>query len=320
MVPSRRHALAGVLIFVCLLAGCAKKPNGFAQRFIRPGEPKIDFGSPAAVQEKGSLEDYMRRVRRAVANARPEPRDGVVPSIELRNPELAAALLAVTSSPGARTHREAAAAYRKVGIHDKAFDHLSEALRFEPRDAAALDARARIWRDWGFPDRSLVDAHRAVYYAPLSAEAHNTLGTVLQALGQRKQARREYERAVRLDGNAAYARNNLCYLEFLDGRHEKAIEHCEAAVGIDPSLVAARNNLALAYAAAGRLDLARREFLAAGNDAAGQFNLGIVHLANRQYYKAAGAFKAAHTAEPSMRIAGDRERQARRLAASEGTD
>ena len=83
--------------------------------------------------------------------------------------------------------------------------------------------------------------------------------------------------------------------------------------GIDPALKAARYNLALAHAGAGRMDLAA-ESLAAGGDAAeASFNLGILHLARRDYRRAASAFDAASRARPTFNLARERALQARVL-------
>jgi len=64
-------------------------------------------------------------------------------------------------------------------------------------------------------------------------------------------------------------------------------------VRLEPTLAAAHNNLALTYAAAGDLDRARQEFLAAGDAASAHYNLGIVHLAKHDYASAADSFEEA---------------------------
>jgi Tfp pilus assembly protein PilF len=119
-------------------------------------------------------------------------------TVEAADPALAAVLLALRMAPSAAGHRAAAAEYRRLGILDTAFDHLTAATRLDPRDAAAYDARARIWRDWGFPQMGMGDAARAVYYAPRSAAAHNTWGTLLAAAGRQAEARRQFELALDL--------------------------------------------------------------------------------------------------------------------------
>lgn len=133
-------------------------------------------------------------------------------TVEAQDPALAAALLLVALVPTPEHHRAVADEYRRLRILDAAFDHLSAATRLNPRDAAAYDARARIWRDWGFPEFGMADSARAVFYAPHSAAALNTRGTLLAAVGLREQALRAFEAALTLDPNASFARVNLCRL------------------------------------------------------------------------------------------------------------
>ena len=82
---------------------------------------------------------------------------------------------------------------------DAAYRNFNRAIALNPRDAAAYEGLARVWRDWGLPALALGDAHRATYYAPQSASARNTYGTVMQALGRYDDARAAYELASRLD-------------------------------------------------------------------------------------------------------------------------
>ena len=100
---------------------------------------------------------------------------------------------------------------------DAAYRNFNRAIALNPRDAAAYEGLAKVWRDWGLPALAVGDAHRATYYAPQSASARNTYGTVMQALGRDDDARAAYEPASRLDSKAAYAVNNLCYLAFSAG-------------------------------------------------------------------------------------------------------
>jgi tetratricopeptide (TPR) repeat protein len=134
-------------------------------------------------------------------------------TVESRDPKLAAALLVLRLRPSAAHHRVAADEYRRLGVLDVAFDHLTAAIRMNPKDAAAYDARARIWREWGAPRLGMGDAARAVFYAPGSAAAQNTLGTLLAATDQRDDARRAFTKALALDPSASFARENLDWLD-----------------------------------------------------------------------------------------------------------
>jgi tetratricopeptide (TPR) repeat protein len=147
-------------------------------------------------------------------------------TVEARDPALAAALLKLGLVASPEQHRAVAGEYRRLGILDTAFDHLTAAIRLDKHDAASYDARARIWRDWGFSRLGMGDAARAVYYAPRSAAAHNTWGTLLAAAGQRDDARREFEIALALDPGASFARVNLCRLVVLSGKGTTGAEAC----------------------------------------------------------------------------------------------
>lgn len=136
-------------------------------------------------------------------------------TIESHDPALAAALLTLRLGPSAARHRDVATEYRRLRIDDAAFDHLTAATRLEPKDAAAYDELARLWRDWGYPQMGMPDAARAVFLAPRSAETHNTRGTLLAALGLTDAARREFETALSLNPDADYAAANLRYLDRL---------------------------------------------------------------------------------------------------------
>ncbi len=272
---------------------------------------------PAKRPPADSLEVFMRKVRALSAEARPER----VPTttLESTRPRLAAAAAAATFAPSPETLRAAAAEYALAGVNDRAFEYLHRSIRLAPRDAAGYDALARLWRDSGFPQLGLGDAYRAVYYAPASAIAHNTLGTMLQALGHRDAARREYERALGLESTAVYALNNLCYGWVLAGEGRHAVGACEKALAVDPDFAPARHNLALAFAVAGNISATRRTFDANSDRAEALYNIGIVHLARREYRDAIKAFEAVQALRPDMRLATARLRQSQ-AAIERGAD
>lgn len=300
---------AALAIGLMVVSGCASGGGSLISRFVKPGEPVMDYGKlPIARTE--SLQQHIRKVRHvsAVASSR---QTSFGATIEGSDPRLAAALLFEAVLPSAESHLQVAEEYRRLGVLDSAHARLNRALRRAPHMAEAHEAMARVWRDWGLPELGLGSAYRATHYDPLSASAQNTLGTLLNALGETEGALKAYGHAVRLDPMAGWALNNLCHLEFTRGRLEVAQTHCEAALAVTPVLSAAHNNLALVYAAAGRIDRAQQEFRAGGDGAAAEYNLGIVHLANGQYSAAARAFEAAIKARPDFTAAKVRARAAR---------
>jgi tetratricopeptide (TPR) repeat protein len=300
-----------VLLAVALVPGCAARRHQ-STPFIKPGKPAVEIGKPLDGKPQ-NFEAYVTQLRELAVRARRNPTGSLLPTVETRDRALAAALLRVVIEPTPAAHRAVAERYRDLGIPDLAYDHFERATQLDRTDAAAYEGLARVWRDWGFPQLGLADANRAVYYAPSSASARNTLGTLLVALGQRPEARAAYEKALELDGAAAYALNNLCYLSFLEGKPIQAVSECREALALDPTLKSARNNLALANVAAGRSDVARSDFLAAGGTAEAFYNIGIAQMAAKHYAAALAAFNAARSERPAWRAAQQRARQASRL-------
>jgi tetratricopeptide (TPR) repeat protein len=286
-----------------LLSGCAAR-GGVVAPAARPSSTAaVASEAPAPTSE---LSDYMAKIRHLSASAPPSRTTTALETLESRDTGLAEDLRHLSAAPTAAAHRAVAERYRQRGVLDAAHRHYNAALKLDGRDALAYEGLARVWRDWGLSNLALGDAYRAVYFAPTSAAVHNTLGTVLQALGQHENARTAYERASGLDPQAAYALNNLCYLSFVDGRVQGAIDACHKALSLEPALTAARNNLALAYAAIGRIDLARTELLDANDVSRGLYNIGIVHLAAGDQSAAVAAFDAASRANPLLAIARER--------------
>lgn len=244
---------------------------------------------------------------------------GPLPVVETWDPVLAAALAVLEAEPTAANHRQVASAYLSFGVTDIAHRHLSAAIALDPSDAVAYEARARIWRDWGFARLGIGDAHRAVYYAPQSAEAENTLGTLLQALGEPADARHAYERALTLDNRAAYVASNLCYLLLAQGEMAGAEAACRRAVAADPASTTAHNNLGLVYATAGRMDDAEAAFLEGGGQAWASFNLGLVYLATGDVARARDRFAEALRHDPRLDASRVRLRQALALLRDRAT-
>jgi len=231
--------LAAVLLSSSVMAGCAH--SGAASNRYLHGRPS-EYTLPAPVDAAASEADLASTVRRLQAEATREP-TVAAPTVEATDVELRDALAVAAAAPSSESHRRAAAQFLRVGITDQAADHLSAAIALDPRDAAAYEMLARLWRDWGFPGEALGDAHRAAYYAPDSAASHNTLGTVLHRLGRYADARGRYEQALILDPTAVYALNNLCAVALDQGDGARAVAACRRALDLDPGMPAATRNL-----------------------------------------------------------------------------
>jgi tetratricopeptide (TPR) repeat protein len=307
-------AHVGVLACVCLTAACAShRPRSLSDRFVRGAtaadlKDDVDLGFPPAPESDAEADVPM-------LDLHPREKHSNLPTIEERDQALATALSELSATSPPASYVKAGQEYRRLGIFDSAYKNFQQALSLNPRDGAAYDQLARLWRDAGLPAIALGDAHRAVSFAPDSAAARNTLGTVLYTLGDLNGAEREFRRVLDLNPDATWAVSNLCYVAYLRGEVVRALELCEEALRATPDLTAARNNLALVHASAGRLDDAKREFIAAGGVAHGLYNTGIVHLARSDYAAAVEAFAAAVREDPKMIDAVRRAADARARAA-----
>jgi tetratricopeptide (TPR) repeat protein len=300
MFVCAHRQLVALLLSTALFGGCAASTRGsWATRFVQPGTPSVDLGGPAP--EASDVRDANSQALKATAPASPPATGGL--SVEDFDKRLSAAILLERLWPTAENHLRVAEEYRRLGILDASAHHIDQALRVAPRFADAHEAMARIWRDWGMPDRGLGAAYRATSYAPHSASAQNTLGTLLAALGNADAASGAYQQALLLDPASVWAQNNLCDLERQRGRLHEAQERCEAALAIDPRFARAHNNLALTFAALGDLERARIEFLAGGDEASANYNMGLVHMADGAYASAADAFEAAIRSRPTFTAA-----------------
>lgn len=213
------------------------------------------MGAPPAVRPPSvPRREWRRRAAAAIERARAEastPAPAAV-TIESSSPPLRAALGALDGAPTGAKHRQVAATYSSLGVLDRAYDHLTAAIRLDRRGAAAYDARARIWRGWQLPHLGLSDAYRAVYYAPRSASAWNTLGTLLHAMRRHGEAERAYARALGLAPDAVFAWQNMCRL-YLDERlPSTALPVCERAATLDPQSATAAANVERARGRGGR--------------------------------------------------------------------
>ena len=303
----------GCLTMALVVSGCGIHSGKPADAAARPADtatkPADEAAAPLALTPPAdALERFIKQVRKLSMEARPDR--PASPTIEGSDPRLVAALAVAAVSPTPAHLQEVASEYARIGVNDRAYDYLTRSLALDKRNAGGYDARARLWRDSGFPDRGLSDAHRAVYYAPASPIAHNTLGTILQLVGAYDAARFEFERALQLDPTAVYALSNLCYAWVLHGRGTEAEVACDKALQVNPQFTPARNNLALAYAMAGNDRAARHAFENADDAAQAQYNTGLLHLARHEYSAAIDSFKRVIELRPDLHLAAARVRQA----------
>jgi tetratricopeptide (TPR) repeat protein len=231
-----------LLVCATLATGCAvHRPASLADRFITEGEPSIDLGG--TIQQPLAGPD-VAQLRKLAATAKPHAKDSTAEVAEGRDPRLRDRLALLKKAPSAEHHRDVAIEYRRLGIADAAFDHLSSAIRLDPKDAASFDLRARLWRSWRLPEFGVPDARKAVALAPQSATAWNTLGLLLEDSRKVPDGITAYLKAVELDDQAAYAWSNLCRVLTARTDTAAAIKACRRAIGLDPASEASQRHLA----------------------------------------------------------------------------
>jgi tetratricopeptide (TPR) repeat protein len=236
----RLYRLCAVIAAITAFTGCAAHRSTITNTFVREGKPSIDLGGPVPGPETAT---YVAQLRKLAETARPRPKLTTPDAAEARDGTLRDRIVALQESPSAATHLQVALEYRRLGILDAAFSHLSAAIRLAPKDGAAYDLRARLWRAWGLPQLGVPDARKAVALSPQSASAWNTLGLLLEESGSADRGVSAYLRAIALDDRADYAWSNLCHAWTLRNDPAAAVRACRRALELDSTLQWAQINL-----------------------------------------------------------------------------
>jgi tetratricopeptide (TPR) repeat protein len=214
----RKAPVPGVIgcafaLVLTLAAGCASySPPGSSPYIVKKGSGPINVGHGTKVT-RVKRTDIERASRDAIAKRSATSKPEGAPSIERLDPVLREALASLERQGSAKAHVAVGQQYWRLRVYDAAYDHFSDAIRLEPRNVAAWEGRARVWRDWHLPGPALSDVYRARFYGPDRPEVLNTLGTILEQAGQCGAAQDSYASAVKLDPTAAWAKANLVRLQ-----------------------------------------------------------------------------------------------------------
>jgi predicted CXXCH cytochrome family protein len=183
-------------------------------------------------------------------------------------------------------------AFSNAGRFEPAVPAYEEALRREPKSAAALERlalclsslkqysraestlnqalnlvpNAATWIQLGLvrlqqgkaPD-AIAAFEKAIELDPEMPDAYNTAGAIWFEIGDTARAETELRNAIRLQPNGAPARDNLGNLLSASDRFEEARYHFEAALRFKENYNGARYNYALALAKVHRLDEAQTQ-------------------------------------------------------------
>jgi Flp pilus assembly protein TadD len=158
-----------------------------------------------------------------------------------------------------------------------AFFYADQLHREAPRDADVLVLRGTIYRERGLPSEAEADLAEALRIEPQLSEAHAALGILYDMTARGDGAEAHHRRAVEAVPTSPGYLNNLGFSLFLRHKHREAIETYQRAVRLSPASRRIRTNLGFAYAAAGDLPRARKEFEMGGTPAEARNNLGFAY-------------------------------------------
>jgi Flp pilus assembly protein TadD len=212
------------------------------------------------------------------------------------------------ASFGRRSPDEAAFDARKRLVRElaaredwaNAFAHADDLHRQRPDDVEVLTLRGILFRERKYFDEAEADLEAAVQADDDRAETHDALGILYGLTGRPDEADKHHRRAVRLDGQRAAYLNNLGFSLLVRRKPREAIEVLRRSARLDPTNRRLRTNLGFAYAAAGDLPRAAREFdLGAAQPAEARNNLGFAYESRGDLQNAYDLYLEALRLDPS---------------------
>ncbi len=149
------------------------------------------------------------------------------------------------------------------------------------------------------PEMAFTHFNKAVILDPENLDVRVKKADLLVAKGVEEQALAEYIKVMEKDEKHAIANSSAGAVYFRAGLYKEARTHLETAISQNPMLWKAHNYLGILNNKDGAYDKAADNFATAidlhrgGNTAEIYNNLGVVHIARRQYGMAVDAFRRA---------------------------
>ncbi|MDE0020141.1 MAG: tetratricopeptide repeat protein [Candidatus Poribacteria bacterium] len=196
-------------------------------------------------------------------------------------------------------------AYQIEGKHDKAIDHYDEAIKLNPRSAAAYNNRGLAYVAEDNLVAAISDYTKAIDLNPNDAKTYYNRGLAYFAVGNRQNrdnAIRDFSKAIELEPNnpGAYNRRGVAYAENND--YESAIKDFGKAIELAPNDVGVYKNRGRAYAENGNHEKAIEDYTEAirlnPKDADAYTNRGAAYTEQGDQDKAIEDFNKAIEVNP----------------------
>ncbi|HEX4047541.1 MAG TPA: tetratricopeptide repeat protein, partial [Elusimicrobiota bacterium] len=197
--------------------------------------------------------------------------------------------------------------YMSIQLWQDAVDAYGRA-RDLGRPGPALLRRATAWEELKEPKKALSDLHEAVRLQPDGAAAIAARGILESRMDLDKEAQEDLTRAVRLNPKDAAVLVARASFYAREGKPQLALADFDAAIDADPNAAEAYNGRGALRANMGvDLDKALLDVLKAvelqPREPSYRFNLGMLRLKNKMYFKAIEAFdEALELKGPAARI------------------
>jgi tetratricopeptide (TPR) repeat protein len=160
----------------------------------------------------------------------------------------------------AEEQRKEGEAAGKVGDFDRSIVNFNEAIRLNPKDAAAYYDRGLTYYRKGDYNRAMADYNEALRLNPTYVAAFNNRGLIYYARGQYDRAIADYNEALRLNPMYHIAINNRGNAYDKKGDLDQAMTDYNETIRLNPTYHIAINNRGLIYVKKGDYNRAMADY------------------------------------------------------------
>ncbi len=129
------------------------------------------------------------------------------------------------SPHNAEVYSNMGALYNQIGEYEKAVAVLQKALIIDPSYTKAHNNIGLAYYEGGHLEQAQIHLARAIEFAPANLESYNNLGLVYKKMNERDKAEEAFSRALAIDPDYTAAHYNLALLYDETGRLEQARRH-----------------------------------------------------------------------------------------------